>query len=96
MREPDEAPGEHHPLLPECIPADQPTKELRTACHRVFDEWWRQGEMTRRQAYRMLQELMEMSPEDAHFGRFDADQCREFLKRAERWNHERRLSESLP
>jgi hypothetical protein len=50
--------------------------------------------MTRRQAYRTLQELMEMSAEDAHFGRFDADQCREFLTRAERWNRERHSSES--
>lgn len=55
------------------------------ACHRVFDEWWQKGQMTRRQAYKRLQEIMQMSVGDAHFGRFNADQCREFLKRVEQW-----------
>jgi ssDNA-binding Zn-finger/Zn-ribbon topoisomerase 1 len=79
---------------PQGVPADQETKELRIACHRVFDEWWRQGRMTRRQAYKLLQELMQLSADDAHFGRFNADQCREFLKRAELWDCEMRSSES--
>lgn len=66
---------------PQGTPGDQETKLLRTRCHLILDGWWESGRLTRRGAYRALQQIMNMSERDAHFGRFNAAQCREFLSK---------------
>lgn len=71
---------------PQGTPADAETKQLRGRCHEMFDIWWQSGTMTRKQAYKTLQRLMNMTKEDAHFGRFTAAQCREFLDKVKQMN----------
>lgn len=60
-------------------------KELRTwkcRAHEAFDRLWRgpQG-MPRKKAYDVMQKLMGMTPNQAHIGKFDVDQCRTLIER---------------
>ena len=72
-------PGGHGARLdgtPHGIPANQETKKARQAAHYVFDHLWKEGHMSRSSAYRWMQKVMGMSPEEAHIGRFNREQCR--------------------
>lgn len=60
---------------------DNGLKALRRRCHKTLDRWWLMGKMTRTEAYELLQEMMGMSEEDAHFGKFTKEQCEEFLEK---------------
>lgn len=60
---------------------DKETQHLRIKAHQVFDKLF-EGQnplMTRTEAYCYLQYLMNLTPEDAHIGRFSIAQCRELI-----------------
>jgi hypothetical protein len=59
--------------------ANAPLRELRKKCHSKFDELWKSGEFTRREAYHWLHEAMELSKRQAHIAKFDDMQCLKFL-----------------
>lgn len=61
---------------PHGVPANKETKEARQAAHFVFDHLWKNGHMSRSDAYRWMQRTMGMSPDEAHIGRFTRDQCK--------------------
>jgi len=69
--------GAHPDGSPLGVPADKKTKVARIAAHGLFDRIWQGPEapMTRRTAYLWLQQAMGMTDEEAHFGRFTAEQC---------------------
>ena len=68
--------GAHPDGSPLGIPANKETKLLRIAAHNAFDCLWQSGSMRRKDAYRWLMRAMRMSHQEAHFGRFTAEQCR--------------------
>jgi hypothetical protein len=76
--------GAHPDGKPLGVPADKETKQWRIKAHEVFDKLWKQYGLTREEAYGMLQSLMEMIPEQAHIGNFNAVQCQELIKKIER------------
>ncbi len=45
------------------------------AAHEAFDLLWKSGKMCRRKAYKVMQEVMGMTEDQAHIGCFNADQC---------------------
>lgn len=52
--------------------------ELRAAkqlAHSYFDRLWREGRMTRKEAYRQLGESMGLPAGATHIGMFDVEQC---------------------
>jgi len=60
---------------------DRETQLWRIKAHRVFDQLF-EGQnplMSRTEAYCYLQNLMNLTPEDAHIGRFSIAQCRELI-----------------
>lgn len=59
--------------------ANAELREMRTRCHAVFDRLWKSKEMTRGQAYKWIQKVMNLSSDDAHIGMFDMKQCQELL-----------------
>lgn len=65
-------------------PANKETKKARIAAHKVFDSYWEKQGLHRNQAYKLLQDIMELSPDDAHIGKFNEEQCLELIKRIER------------
>ena len=62
------------------IPANKELRLLRVEAHKVFDEWCILNKMSRSDGYKALQGAMGLSSKEAHFGRFDKEQCLKFLK----------------
>jgi hypothetical protein len=56
-------------------PANKETKQARIAAHDKFDAYWKKNRLHRNQAYKLLQDIMELSPKDAHIAMFTKDQC---------------------
>jgi hypothetical protein len=61
---------------PHGTPANAETKKARRAAHHVFDHLWKEGHMSRGAAYRWMQRAMDMTPEQAHIGRFSREECK--------------------
>lgn len=82
--------GCHPNLKPMGIPADKETKLLRMDVHAIFDKLWPEvkdrTKCSKRRAkglaYNWLATFMDMTRDEAHIGRFTADECRTFLSRA--------------
>ena len=60
--------------------AKEELRVLRMKAHEIFDSLWRKWGITRREAYAYLQNLMDMTPEQAHIGRFNEHECQKLLK----------------
>jgi len=71
------------------IPADKMTKKARIEAHDAFDQLWKGKHMARGEAYQWMQEAMEMTEEEAHIGRFGADQCEELVHKVETYLEEK-------
>lgn len=72
--------GAHSNGEPLGIPGDKETRQARIKAHEEFDKLWKTGETSRHAAYRILQKLMDMTPEEAHIGRFSKAQCELLIK----------------
>lgn len=64
------------------IMANHRLRVLRKICHRKFDPLWnnKRSKWARHNAYKWLQEVMELTPEQAHIGMFNEEQCRKLIK----------------
>ena len=47
----------------------------RIEAHRTFDRLWKEGHLSRGQAYQWLQQKMNLSPDDAHMKQMSVEQC---------------------
>ena len=56
--------------------ADKELRRLRSRAHKAFDWFWKSGQITRDEAYSLLAEHLGVSPEQAHIGMLDCEQCR--------------------
>lgn len=75
--------GAHPDGKPLGKPADATTRQWRVRAHEAFDELWKGSKkrMSRGRAYAYLQEVMSMTPEEAHIGNFNEDQCVDLIER---------------
>lgn len=48
--------------------------------HAAFDPLWKTGGMSRGAAYRLMQEAMGMTAQEAHIGEFDVAECRQLIE----------------
>jgi hypothetical protein len=55
--------------------ANAELREWRKKAHKVFDEFWK-GKISRKKAYKLMQNLMNMDENQAHIGEFDVEQCK--------------------
>lgn len=55
--------------------ANKPTRKARQAAHAAFDPLWKEGGMSRRQAYAWLQKALSLSEDECHIGMFSIEQC---------------------
>lgn len=56
-------------------PANQAMRNARQQAHRVFDQLWKAGHMSRKQCYNMLAEWMGKRPGSTHIGLFTVKEC---------------------
>jgi len=71
--------GAHPNGKPLGTPADRATKLARIRAHDAFDQLWRGGGMTRKQAYAWLRRTLGLSKHEAHIGRFDVATCERLI-----------------
>jgi ssDNA-binding Zn-finger/Zn-ribbon topoisomerase 1 len=57
------------------IPGDAATRNARKEAHKIFDQLWKNGLMSRTKAYRWLRRAMDLKAKDAHISQFDKKQC---------------------
>lgn len=60
--------------------ADSATREARKRCKPAFEALWRDGSMSRTQAYEWLAQRLEIPVRECHFGWFDVDRCQQAQK----------------
>lgn len=60
--------------------ANASLRRARGFAHNSFDLLWRDGEMTRKDAYAWLREAMGLDRPNGHIGVFDEEQCREVVR----------------
>jgi hypothetical protein len=60
--------------------ADRKTREWRLLAHARFDLLWKDGVMSRSDAYQWMQEAMGMTKEEAHIGNFGVEECERLVK----------------
>ena len=64
------------------IPADKATRKARQEAHTAFDRLWRGPEamMGRAEAYKWLQGVLGLGPEDCHIARLHGDTCQRLIQ----------------
>lgn len=55
--------------------ADARLRASKRETHRAFDRLWKEGGMTRTEAYTWLATELNLSPQEAHVGMLDLEQC---------------------
>jgi ssDNA-binding Zn-finger/Zn-ribbon topoisomerase 1 len=70
-------------LVPLGIPANGDLRNLRIRAHKVFDQIWKSGIMTRDQAYRWMADVFCLKLKDAHIGCYSEYQCNELIRKCE-------------
>lgn len=73
--------GAHPDGRPLGTPANVKTKEARMRAHVEFDRLWKGGAMTRTEAYVVMREVMGITQEEAHIGKFTTEQCEQLIAR---------------
>ena len=61
---------------PKGSPAKKELRVLRMKVHNLFDPLWQRNDIKRSEAYRWLQEKMNMPKRLAHIGMFNEEQCK--------------------
>lgn len=54
-------------------------RDLRKEAHSLFDPVWKNGKVSRRNAYKWLAKAMNVPPNKAHIGMFDEEQCKKLI-----------------
>lgn len=60
--------------------ANAALRAAKRNAHASFDPIWRDGEMSRGQAYRWLSEQMNVAVDECHIGMFDIAQCMQVVR----------------
>jgi hypothetical protein len=55
--------------------ANRQLRKAKMQAHAVFDPLWKDGPLSRAEAYRWLSKAMGLHPDETHIGMFDVGQC---------------------
>ena len=61
--------------------ANAELREWRKKAHAAFDPLHKSGRMSRKQAYKLMQHLMDIDDKEAHIANFDVDQCKALIEK---------------
>lgn len=73
--------GAHPSGEPLGIMTDAEHRSLKKEAHALFDPLWKGGEMSRPEAYKYLQKIMELDADHAHIGMMTKDQLKILIDR---------------
>ena len=66
--------------IPKGTLADGDLRNLRIRAHRMFDMIWQSGVLTRKNAYRWIQDKFSLRSDQAHIGNFSEYMCRQLIE----------------
>lgn len=66
--------------LPMGTLANADLRRKRIQAHTAFDHLWKEGRMSKRQAYLWLQAKLDLPEQDAHIGRFSTFRCEQVIQ----------------
>jgi hypothetical protein len=69
--------------------ANGPTREWRKYAHSKFDPMWKYGKKSRSKAYEWMRNVMGLTAEEAHIGRFNVEQCMRLVYEIEKREEQR-------
>lgn len=72
-------------MLPMGTLADKALRKKRHDAHMALDSLWKNGVMSRKEAYRLLQLSMGLPAEEAHIAKFSAARCDEVIALSRRF-----------
>lgn len=61
--------------------ANKETREWRKQAHKYVDPLWKSKKMKRGEVYRWIQKVMAMTPQEAHIGNFNVEQCKKIIRK---------------
>ena len=73
-------PHTHQPYGPL---ANGDLRHLRVRAHRLFDQLWQRGAMSRQDAYKWLADFFDLPLSDAHIGMFSEYRCNALIQKCE-------------
>lgn len=73
-------PAHRRTCLPMGTLANAPLRRKRIQAHAAFDRLWKDGLMSKRQAYLWLQAKLDLPEQEAHIGRFSAFRCEQVIR----------------
>lgn len=76
--------------------ANAELREMRQAVHAEFDSFWRDGSITRRQAYSWLARMLGIPQDKCHIGQFGLDRCRQAIEHCRKRKEQINASNSNP
>ena len=77
--------GTHpHTDRPLGLLADAATRTARKEAHAAFDPLWKEGALSRNQAYKWLAEQLGIAKERCHIGEFDVETCAQVVQLCEK------------
>ena len=59
--------------------ANSELREYRKNAHKLFDELWKCGKMTRTEAYNWLSNKLNLDLNNTHIGQFDINMCKKVI-----------------
>jgi hypothetical protein len=65
--------------------ANKKLRDMRHRLHATFDPIWKEGYISRHQAYSCLAYLLKLDPKNTHIGSFDVTQCQLGLEKVIQW-----------
>ena len=68
--------------------ADKQLREYKKKTHKAFDQIWKSGKTTRREAYSWLAKTMGIPEEECHVGMFDVERCQQAMTACMKWKPE--------
>lgn len=69
--------------IPKGTLADGDLRNLRIRAHRMFDMIWQNGILTRKNAYRWIQDKFSLRSDQAHIGHFSEYMCRRLIEESQ-------------
>lgn len=63
------------------IPGNEETRKFRIQAHGDFDNLWRKYGYTRKESYKLLQNIMALNSDQAHIAKFNISQCKLLIKK---------------
>ncbi len=59
-------------------------KGARHRAHKLFDELWTSGQMSRKHAYIWMQKVMQKTKREAHIAKFSIEECARLIDEVQR------------